>query len=292
MEKPLATLAQRAWTAAFIWALAGCASIPSGPERLAAATNLARAQGWAEQVLQTETFALMAFAPAPSSSDASKPTEELTIYIEGDGLAWLNATDPSTDPTPRTPVALQLALAQPQGAAAYLARPCQFVGTETPRCAPRYWTGSRFAPEVLRAMDSAVTQLKQRAGAKRVVLAGYSGGAALALLLAARRDDVAAVLTIAGNLDHRAWTELHRVSPLSGSLNPANEISRLRYVPQWHWVGARDSNTTESLARQWVQSLGADAQAMLVVVPEFTHTCCWAEAWPMLWSAHHKTAIK
>jgi len=39
--------------------------------------------------------------------------------------AWLAVPRPSQDPTPVDPLALRLALVQPTGNAAYLARPCQ-----------------------------------------------------------------------------------------------------------------------------------------------------------------------
>jgi hypothetical protein len=44
----------------------------------------------------------------------------------------------------------------------------------------------------------------------------------VASLVAARRHDVVRLVTVAGNLDHLAWTTLHGVSPLTGSLNPAD----------------------------------------------------------------------
>ncbi|GAB2181920.1 hypothetical protein DLREEDagrD3_21430 [Denitratisoma sp. agr-D3] len=49
-------------------------------------------------------------------------------------------------------------------------------------------------------------------GARRLTLVGYSGGAAA--LLAARCSDVVRLVTIAGNLDHRAWTRYHHITTL------------------------------------------------------------------------------
>jgi esterase/lipase len=49
-------------------------------------------------------------------------------------------------------------------------------------------------------MDAAVTALKRASGASRLRLVGYSGGGVMAMLLAARRDDVAQVVTIAAPL--------------------------------------------------------------------------------------------
>ena len=96
------------------------------------------------------------------------------------------------DPTPVNPLALQLALRDPSGAAVYLARPCQFVAAPDKReCARAYWTEQRFSPAVIAASLEAISQLKQRYGAQRLVLVGYSGGGAVASLVAAQRGDVA-----------------------------------------------------------------------------------------------------
>lgn len=89
-------------------------------------------------------------------------------------MAWISSDMPSTDPTPTDPLALKLALAHPEGQAVYLARPCQFTGTD--RCARKYWTDTRFSVEVVRAMNLAIDQLKARFSAQEIELVGYSGG--------------------------------------------------------------------------------------------------------------------
>jgi hypothetical protein len=66
---------------------------------------------------------------------------------------------------------------------------------------------------VISASNQAVDALKQRYGAQEIVLVGYSGGGAVAALVAARRTDVVRLVTVAGNLDHLAWTHLHSVPP-------------------------------------------------------------------------------
>ena len=89
-------------------------------------------------------------------------------------------------------------------------------------------------------MSPSVTQLKYRFGAKSVALVGYSGGGAVVALVAAGRTDVVKLTTVAGNLDHAEWTKKHMISPLSGSLNPADYWRRLVDIPQVHYVGGRD----------------------------------------------------
>ncbi len=150
----------------------------------------------------------------------------LTVYIEGDGHAWIDSRTVSPDPTPHQPVVLRLALQDPAAAVAYLARPCQYI--KGPRCHYRYWTYARFSPEITQALNEGIDQLKQMTQTRSVILVGFSGGGGLALLLAASRNDVKQVIAVAGNLDTAAWAAFHKLTPLSGSINP---ITALNYIP-------------------------------------------------------------
>ncbi len=252
-------------------ALGACTTLPSPRERQDHADNLATARQWQKGTLETPPFTLRTYEPA-----TLRQGETLTVYIEGDGLAWLNPSQPSADPTPFSPLLLQLALAQREGKAAYLARPCQYAEPGAAPCAQRYWTDGRFAPEVIDAMDRALEQLKARQEARTLVLVGYSGGGAVAALLAARRSDVARLVTIAGNLDHRAWTAYHRLTPLDASLNPADQTQRLAAMSQIHWIGGRDTVMPTELARRWPAALLGPRQENLKLVPEASH----GQGWP------------
>jgi len=255
--------------------VAGCAQV-SVESRWQHAEGLATRAGWHPQRMVTDTFVLRAYVPQQRPR-----ADTLTVYIEGDGLAWLSPTDVSADPTPRTPVALQMALRHPNSAVAYLARPCQYVPpADAQHCAPRFWTDARFAPEVVRATDQALTRLMQNVGARQLVLVGYSGGGAVAALVAARRKDVLRLVTVAGNLDHSAWTRWHKVTPLSGSLNPADEWERLQGVPQLHLAGALDTVVPPKLTQAYVDRYPAGQRPQLRVLAGQDHGCCWAQDWP------------
>ena len=203
---------------------------------------------------------------------------ELTVYIEGDGLAW-NAfgTAPSPDPTPRDPVALRLMAVDPAPNRLYLARPCQYLNTTAlSRCSYLYWTSHRFAEEV---------------GASRVRLVGYSGGGALAALVAPRLSGAVELVTIAAPLDHADWTRTMRISPMTGSLNPADLGPRLAGVSQTHFVSPRDVIVPESVTRSYLAALGPDAgNARIVRVKDVDHWCCWPDVWPRLLSGMAATA--
>jgi hypothetical protein len=255
--------------------VAGCAADNLALRRSRSST-LALEAGWIRTTLDTGKFSLIAFTPHDIGRNQS-----LTIYIEGDGLAWINSSAPSFDPTPINPLGLRLAMLDPHKSVAYLARPCQFTQDyERRNCDVRYWTSHRFAPEVIEATDLAVTQLKARFGAKQIRMVGYSGGGAIAALVSARRNDVTMLVTVAGNLDHVEWIRVNRVTPLSGSLNPADYWQALQHIPQQHYVGGRDRIIDESIARAYASRFSAPPS--ITVLPDFTHLCCWEKVWPAL----------
>lgn len=257
--------------------LAACSSLPTPAERTQLADDLAASHKWQAFDIDGGSFLVRAYLPT-----ATLTTDELAIYIEGDGLAWISSTRPAEDPTPRDPLALRLALAQPEGQAAYLARPCQYLAGDNTNCRQTYWTSGRFAPEVVTTMNSAIDRIKQRFSARRLTLIGYSGGGAVAALIASRRNDVVRLVTVAGNLDHQAWSKRHRLTPLDASLNPLDVAVTLSGIAQWHLVGRLDTNITPDLATSFIRRSGAPASA-LQVIDGFDHHCCWAEHWPKLW---------
>jgi alpha/beta hydrolase family protein len=258
--------------------LSGCIALETPAARRLAADQLAARAGWLPLRLDTKNFVLTAFVPAAVDSVAV-----LTIYIEGDGFAWVTSSMPSADPSPRNPLALRLALRHNDNAAAWLGRPCQFVlAADWGACTVGDWTDRRFSEEVVAASDSAISVLKQRRGAQRLVLIGYSGGGAIAALVAARRSDVQRLVTIAGNLDHREWTRWHRIAPLNGSLNPPDFAAALTTIPQAHWVGGRDTIVDRRLAESFAAHFPAQFRPAIFQLPDADHSNGWIEHWPAL----------
>ncbi|MDH0288666.1 alpha/beta hydrolase [Pseudomonas sp. GD04087] len=245
--------------------LAGCQS----PRE--ALQQLADEHGRQLEILQGQPFPLAMLPP----QSATKVTR-LRVYLEGDGHAWATATQPSLDPTPHNLLVARLAVDDPMPNA-YLARPCQFVMTQT--CEPALWTDRRFSQEVVTSLGQALDQLKQRYGNREFELVGYSGGASLALLLAAQRDDVAQVQTLAGNLSPRLWAELKGLSPLSGSLDPLDYRDQLAAIPQRHLVGDTDDVVPASLAKAYLEQLGPYACSQAVISPAIDHEQGWESAW-------------
>lgn len=252
--------------------IAGCGSVE---KRAADADAIAATARMAKIPLRTDTFALMSYSHLVRSG------EPITIYIEGDGKAWTTRTQVSLNPTPDNPLALRLAARDPAANVAYLGRPCQYVelGREK-RCDDAYWTFKRFTPEVISAVDQAVSQLKARIGASGVHLVGYSGGGAVAALVAAGRSDVLSLRTVAGNLDHVALHTHHRVSQMPASLNAIDVAPKLAKIPQIHYSGSLDAVVPGFIASRFAERSGNGACIRLSTMQGANHEDGWVERWP------------
>ena len=255
--------------------LPACRTVPDVEQRLLEADQLAKKGSWVAVTLHSQPHMLRAYVPQYPAVDI----DTLSIYIEGDGHAWRSRRTISNNPTPVNPVALQLALTDP-GPAAYLARPCQYILASG--CDPAMWSSARFSEAVIQSSNDAIEQLKQRLGARQLRLIGFSGGGAVAALVAARRNDVTQLITIAGNLDHVTWTGHHHVTPLTDSLNPADSWQQLIEIPQVHFVGEDDRIVSKFVAEAYRQRFPSNRQPDIKVVGNADHNCCWVEKWPVL----------
>ena len=240
------------------------------------AETLARQHGWQSHHLGNSDFAIAGYSRPFTSG------QDLTVYIEGDGRAWLSKNRLSPDPTPLQPYALRLAVRHPQGNVAYVARPCQYTRTVSRACHVQYWSSHRYAPEILVVMDQAVDQLKVKSGAGRIRLVGFSGGGTVAALLSFIRDDVTELITISANLDHEYWTNLDGSSPLHGSSNAADIADSISHIPQRHFVGLRDEIVPPKVADSFLSRIHDPKNARIVKLEGFDHNCCWVDHWPAI----------
>ncbi len=204
------------------------------------------------------------------------PNAPVVIYIEGDGHAWINRSTPSSDPTPRKAVGLQLALLDASPNVVYLARPCQFTAND-PHCEPDYWTHKRFSPAVVQSMNEAIDHFVPPG--QGVHLVGYSGGGAIAVLITVQRSDVLSLRTIAGNLDTEGLNAFHQVSPMPESLNPVDFAYRTRLIPQIHWYGEKDDVVPAFVAKNYVQSIGKRSCALIFEAKDASHEKGWTDVW-------------
>jgi len=256
------------------------ATRPAGQAR-DMARDLAASAGMSPLTLDESGFRLAAFLK-------NGPGKDLVVYIEGDGHAWANRRTPSADPTPRELLVLRLAALDPAPKALYLARPCQFSQAAPAACTPDLWTNARYSQTVVSSLNRALDEAKALSGADRLHLVGYSGGGALAVLVAANRKDVSDILTVAANLDTAAWTAHHGISPLAGSLNPADKASQVAAIPQTHLCGNQDKVVPAFLCQRYLARMGLPETARCLEIGGVNHTQGLESRWVDLLAAHRR----
>ncbi|HTO85540.1 MAG TPA: alpha/beta hydrolase [Methylomirabilota bacterium] len=197
----------------------------------------------------------------------------LHVYIDGDGTLDV-AGYAVSDPTPRNPFMLRLLSLDP-GPAVLLGRPCYNGLAADPGCGRELWTSARYSDAVVTSMAAATRQILAAGPYRGIIWFGYSGGGALAMLLAARVPETAAVVTVAANLDIDAWADARGFDRLSGSLNPARQPPLAAGILQRHYVGANDEVVPPA-----VTAKGVSRPDDLKVVPSYDHRCCWEVLWP------------
>ena len=131
-------------------------------------------------------------------------------------------------------------------------------------------------------MNTALDQ--QLNDGQQLVLIGHSGGGTLAMLMAESRDDVAAIVTLAGNLDVSAWSEHHQYSPLLGSLNPADSLPLAKHIKQSHYLGTEDKTITKAMIEPVI---ARQLHAQFIEVKGINHNCCWVNNWPEILATFH-----
>lgn len=256
-------------------------------ELRAKADGMASAQSFDKSLLQTQDFKLTSYHKHSASAlkKNTQSTSELTIYIEGDGHTWINRTTLSSDPTPYNPLALKLALLDTAPKVAYLARPCQYTPhSEDKNCQAEVWSGSRFSESVIQSMNQGVDLLKKKLNATHIHLVGFSGGAAVAVLIAAIRSDVLSLRTVGGDLDHEAMSKFHKTTPLQNSLNPKKVASKIAKIPQIHFIGEKDPIIPDFISENFVneQRTCTSSHAKIIKLKNLSHHEGWEEKWPAL----------
>ena len=216
---------------------------------------------------------------AAMAGRGSTSAKVLHVYFDGDGEPWYGGR-PTLDPTARNPLILRL-MALDQTPAVFLGRPCFNGLSETPQCNYELWNDARYSEPVVASMTAALGRVTKEEGAERVVLFGASGGGALAVLIADRIDYVDGIVTVAANLDTKAWLAYHQYSGMRESLNPAvdgrrNE-NRHQYVFERHYSGGRDQIVPTNTVTKGLRNPNE-----LIVIPNYDHNCCWADIWPQI----------
>lgn len=247
-----------------------CSSIPSVDERIVRADELIKNSKIKKEIISTNEFLLY-------SLQESSNCDTLRVYIEGDGLSWITRTKISNNPTPINPLTIKLFLKDDNTCKVYLARPCQY--TDDLKCEKKYWTTHRFSNKVLFSYFEAFDKLKDKYKNKEFEIVGFSGGGAIATLISSKRDDISYLITVAGNLDHKYWTQKNRISPLNGSLNPVDFSKNLTKIKQIHLIGGKDNIIDESIYNSYISYFDDKSNINSIKYEEFSHQKGWEENW-------------
>lgn len=243
--------------------LSACATSPQ-PSQLQAWPNTA--------FVISSQFKHIALAQ-PKAQDS-----RLHVYIEGDGEPFSNRFMAAKDPSPSGSLMLAL-MEQDSRNSLYLGRPCYFnyalPAMQDALCGKQYWTTARYSEAVVASMVDALRQHLKKHPSQGVTLIGHSGGGAIAMLMAVRMPEVDQLVTLAGNLDTKAWTRLHFYAPLRKSLNPAEQVAKAQPQAQLHFGGDKDDNIPPELSAALLQRLGQPMH----ILPNADHGCCWHTQW-------------
>ncbi len=206
--------------------------------------------------------------------------QSATVYVEGDGEAVIVTPDPTKpdDPyghvnfnaTPRNPVGLHLASKDKAENLAYIGRPCQFSTLINDSNCASHWqasTSGRYSPSTIAAYSTFLDGVKARYGVTTFDIVGFGGGATIAALMAAERSDVLTLRTVAGKFDMTA-------------LDPS--VSKLRDIPQHHFIGGQDVVAPPAELERYLQAIGDSACVDYTFIQEASHEQGWVEKWPEL----------
>lgn len=254
--------------------LCGCASDSTSSRKI---DDVAGINGFRRVEVQTSSFLITTYQKITS--------EKLpyVFYIEGDGRVTIaGGRGISPNPTPSSTIFFDLAVLDSRPNVVYVARPCQHIKMEyNKRCSDRsYWTDKRFSDDSVESINEVINKVNN---GQKFSLIGYSGGGAIAILVAARNDLVKDIITLGGNLDHEEFTKSHYVPAMKGSLNPINYAQNIRQIPQLHLVGGKDRVVYPNIARKYVLK----SNSVCVhekIFPNNTHSKGWDEVWAQILS--------
>ncbi len=250
---------------------AGCSrNIPTIEGRKNTLDKLVEKKETIQTNIKTSQFDL--FSIQKISNDCKNSS--INIYIEGDGLSWITTSIVSDDPTPLNPLALKLMLVDNSKCKIYIARPCQYIKSKN--CEKKYWTSHRFNTKIIQSFNEALDNLKKKYKNSTFTLIGYSGGGAVAALVASKRDDINKLITVAGNLDINKWTKMHKINKLNGSLNPADFSKNLESIPQYHLIGKNDHIVPKDVFLSYKSNFKIKENIRYNLF-DASHNCCWED---------------
>ena len=205
-----------------------------------------------------------------------KNDNKLTIYIEGDGVSWVDRFTPSSNPTPTDPLAFKMALIDEGENVIYLARPCQYVWSNN--CSKDIWTIAQYSSVVLDSYKEIINHLSKTH--KEIHLVGYSGGAGITMYLSSlENQSIKSIRTIAGNINHNELSKILNISSLTKSVNFYSIEKKVKNIPQIHYYGLKDKIIPNELQILYAERNLKNECIKIQPVNDASHNEGWLNFW-------------
>jgi hypothetical protein len=209
-------------------------------------------------------------------------SEPYVFYIEGEGVSFSSKYKVSTNPTPRRQMFITLAAMDKRPNVIYVSLPCQYTPMSlNPKCDSSYWTDKRLSNDSVVAINDVINKINSNH--QKFSIIGYSTGGGIAVLVAARNNMVKDIITIAGNLDNRSFTNYHNVPPMIGSLNPIDYAKSISTIPQRHISGGKDSIIPPFIADKYIET-SASHCVKQEIFSELNHKQGWNKVWEYIYT--------
>lgn len=166
------------------------------------------------------------------------------------------------------PVGLHLASRDRTRNVAFLAQPCQYGTDDGDNCETGFY--QKGGAEALAAFNAVLDEMALRYRLTGYDLVGYGSGGNIAALLAADRDDVLSLRSVAANLTPSEGLSATAIAP------------KLADMPQHHFIGAADGIGTPESYHFFRQAMGPSECTHYTVVQDADHERGWVEDWPTL----------
>jgi len=179
-------------------------------------------------------------------------------------IVVLHGDSPDAPPTYQYRFAEMAAAAISDAVVAAVLRPGYSDGEDSSDGMRGYTTGDNWTPEVGNAVAAVVSELKDRYHPRRVILVGYSGGAAIVgNLLGQQATAIDGALLVSCPCDVAAWRK-HMQAVKGGTIwdSPVRSLSPLALVDRvpasakiWLLVGSDDQVTPQRLTLAYADAL-------------------------------------
>jgi len=210
------------------------------------------------------------------SLEKIKDDKKLIIYIEGDGLSWIDRFTPSSNPTPINPFAFKMALIDEEANIIYLARPCQYEWSNG--CNKDIWTVSQYSSAVLNSYEEIINYLSKTY--EEIHLVGYSGGGGIAMYLGSiKNESIKSIRTIAGNINHNQLSQILEISRLKKSINFYSIEKKVKKIPQIHYYGLKDKIVPNQLQISYGERNLDNNCIQVKPVNQASHNEGWENFW-------------